>query len=319
MSPPLPRTLFIFPEIDVFFDPKAVFSFPITVTASEPIMVLKSPEKLKSLVEGYEKQGKKVHRIILSGPMSKSVRQDLFTKEVGAWTNPLERIILNFYHTYIKSISAENLEDFSILQYDSCLGAFIFTSENKTFSLMNSNSASYERAEIAPNKIFTGSSKAGKSRNFELNKRFFLILFATILLTMGLVIAWKRSDSLIAMIPSKVTPTEVPTAEPTPSPTPTPSVNKETLKIKVLNGGGVKGKANEVKSALKAKGYGDIVTANASSFDIEKSTIEVNKGNMNIGNLIQKDLASLVENAPITESSASGSADIIFTIGRDLK
>jgi copper homeostasis protein CutC len=73
-----------------------------------------------------------------------------------------------------------------------------------------------------------------------------------------------------------------------PSPTPTPKilVDKQAVRIKVLNGSGVSGKASAVKEILKEKGYQEILTGNADSFDYEKTEVSVKKGKnlFNFGN-----------------------------------
>ena len=282
--------------------------------------------ELSNIVKKYETNDKKVHRIILSGSMSKQVRQDHFTKEVGAWTNPLERIILNFYHSYLKSLSIESIEGFSLLHYDMCFGAHIFSAENKSFSLLKNSNFSQNHAisshqTISNNqKIFSPKSGGGnRIINFHINFKFISILVASLLITMGIVLTVSKGGNLLTLLPTKATPTPEPTAIPTATATPTPVINRDKLKIKVLNGGGVKGKATEVKDFLKEKGYGDIITGNANSFDIEKSKIEYRPEGKNLGSLFKSDLVSLIEVAETSEMESSTSADIIFTIGKDLK
>jgi hypothetical protein len=46
----------------------------------------------------------KLNRIVISGSDADKIRQDTFTKNVGVWTNPLKRIVPNFYKEYITQI-----------------------------------------------------------------------------------------------------------------------------------------------------------------------------------------------------------------------
>jgi len=61
---------------------------------------------IKTQKDELEKDQQKPNRLILSGPLSENIRQDTFTKEVGIWTNPLKKIIANFYQEYLKLLIA---------------------------------------------------------------------------------------------------------------------------------------------------------------------------------------------------------------------
>ena len=76
----------------------------------------------RKLVYKAREENVSLNRIILSGAGSEKFRQDLFTKEIGVWTNPLKKIILkDLYDTMIlkdiaKTFLIENinsLEEFS--------------------------------------------------------------------------------------------------------------------------------------------------------------------------------------------------------------
>ncbi|MEM4270839.1 MAG: hypothetical protein QXO70_01945, partial [Candidatus Pacearchaeota archaeon] len=97
---------------------------------------LKAEDILKEKAKKLEENKNKLNRIILSGPLSENIRQDTFTKAVGVWTNPLKRIIPNFYQDYLKLLIVEGQKPFPILNLDVCFGAFIFHNENKEFSLI---------------------------------------------------------------------------------------------------------------------------------------------------------------------------------------
>ena len=91
---------------------------------------------LKKIGSEYEDKHQKINRLILSGTLSDSVRQDTFTKDVGIWTNPLKRILPHFYADYLKMLVPIDNNPFPILQFDVCFGALIFSIENKGFSLL---------------------------------------------------------------------------------------------------------------------------------------------------------------------------------------
>ena len=114
-------------------------------------------------------------------------------------------------------------------------------------------------------------------------------------------------------------PTVAPTQAPTPTAAPTPEVKKDSLKVKVLNGSGTVGKASEVKTALKDKGYQDIVTGNADEFNFATTEIAVKKGKEYLGGLMKDDLVDYAKSAKITVLDDKESADIVVTVGKDFK
>ena len=115
----------------------------------------------------------------------------------------------------------------------------------------------------------------------------------------------------------KVTPTTKPT--PKPKASPTPSIQKEKLKIQVLNGSGTKGKANDVKEILLEAGYSDIITDNADSFDYTKTEVRIKGNEKAIFSLIQKDLTDHVKIGKSTELDKDETADIVIIIGTDFE
>lgn len=107
--------------------------------------------------------------------------------------------------------------------------------------------------------------------------------------------------------------------KPTSKPSPSPSVDRKKVKVKILNGSGIVGKANEVKDVLIEKGYTDIVTGNADNFDYETSEIQVKEGKNDIYSVLADDLSDLVD---INESSTleeDDPADVVFIIGKDIE
>lgn len=289
---------------------------------------------LKSLVEKFERDGHKVNRLILSGPQSKTVRQDLFTRDVGAWTNPLEKIVENFYKDYLKQLVPNGNEGLSVLQYDACFGGFIFSEEHKEFTMMHQSISGNLGGKRSLPKV---SVNMGWTREI-FNLKTLAIFAISFVLSFGIIFAGSRMQTGgfdLQKIGSSIKfPTfqgfgsgtkekkvaTKPTPKPTAEPTPTPSVVREDLQVKVLNGGGVAGKASEMKEILQEAGYTDIVTDNADSFDYTKTEIQLSKDAEDALGYLQEDLADYVK---ITEASTitdeAETADVIIIIGSDFE
>jgi hypothetical protein len=278
---------------------------------------------LKNIVEEAEREGHKINRLILSGTQSKTVRQDLFTKEVGAWTNPLEKIIENFYKEYIKMIIPNGNGGLSILEFDVCFGGFIFTEEHKDFTLMQQTVSASTGGRGLPG---INLSMGWLSGIF--NMKTFLIFAISFALSFGIIFALSRAQGsgLSLKVPSfggfgqNAKPTAKPTPKPTTEPTPTPSVTREELKVKILNGSGIAGKAGEVKEILQDAGYTDIVTDNADSFDYTQTEVQLAESAADALAYIQEDLADYVE---ITDAATiddeEETADVIIIVGTDFE
>ena len=263
---------------------------------------------IKSKVHAIEKKYGKLNRLILSGGSSEKIRQDLFTKEVGVWTNPLKKIITNFYQEYIKLIIPVGSQSFPLLDYDVCLGAFILTRENTLFSVSGKS-----RRE---KKTVTKGTK----------KPFIAIRFRDI---MVFIISFGLSFAIIYFFPSlkklQILPTkqkEVVTLTPTqapPTPTPTPAFSRRDLNIKVLNGSGVAGRASTVKDTLKEKKWGEILTGNADTFDFEKTEVQVTEDKKAAISFLKEDLADFVALEKTSTLAADSTADVVIIIGKDFK
>lgn len=266
---------------------------------------------LKKTTNQLEKDGKKINRLILSGPESANVRQDTFTKNAGAWTNPLKKIVTNFYDNYLKVLTP-NEKPFPVLDYDACFGAFIFTSENKNFSLLKKNN------KPKTTKIAQMSSPTKKSPI----KSEYIIFIASFIASFIFFIIISKLNLNIKLPEFKTRPTPTPTASPTPtqpSPTPTPSYDKSTLKIKVLNGAGVAGKATEVKNILKKDGYQEILTGNADNFEYKKTLIQLKENVSDAYEPIKTIFEDYTTTLEKESLEASATADLIIIIGEDFK
>ncbi|MEX1052589.1 MAG: LytR C-terminal domain-containing protein [Patescibacteria group bacterium] len=260
---------------------------------------------LKEKKEEYEKEGIVLNRIILSGKGSENIRQDTFTKNVGVWTNPLKRIIPNFYSDYIKMIILQSGKTFPILSFDMCFGAFIFAQENKDFQILKK-----------PIKKTKGMS------NFKMPniKKEILIFLAAAILSFGIFFAISRSNidwaSLNFFAKTQPTPT---VEEKAPTPTPTPEVVKEEIRIKILNGSGTAGKAGEVEDILNELGYTETVTDNAESFDYTTTEIQVKTSFAHVIETLTEDLSEYVSSTEITTLDEDDTSDVIIIVATDFK
>ncbi len=287
---------------------------------------------MHTTVLALEQENTKLNRLILSGTESRTVRQDLFTKDVGAWTNPLEKIIDNFYRDYLKMIIPQENGTLSILQYDVCFGSFIFSEEHKEFTLMNGGATnntptfSFSRPKQTHQPSFA-PAKNGIMREI-FNLKTLSIFAVSFILSFGIMYGgsylkstgWKLPafPQVSQKMASKPTPKLTP--KPTKAPTPTPTIDRATLKVRVLNGGGVPGKAGDVKTILQDAGYTDIVTANADTFDYTKTELQLSKKASGALALITKDLADYVKIKDAkTITDTDETADIIITIGEDFQ
>lgn len=268
---------------------------------------------LKDKVAELEQKNQKLNRIILSGEQSENVRQDTFTKDVGVWTNPLKRIVPNFYDEYVKMLVVPPGKVFPLLTYDMCFGAFIFMSENKQFQLLKKG------AKIKVKRASAGGG--GHRGGFPLFRKEVLIFIAAFGISFFAFIALTRSNfkfSMPSFVKASPTPTPIP---PTPEPTavPTPVFKKEELKIKVLNGSGKAGVAATAKDELKTAGYAEILTGNADNFDYTTTEIQVKKAFAPAGEDIKKAIADSVTAPKITVLDDKETSDVIIILGADFK
>lgn len=273
----------------------------------------------------YQEKNIKLNRLILSGKQSGGMRQDTFTKDVGVWTNPLFRIIPHFYADYVKLLQHQDTE-LPVVEYDVLIGAFIFSQENKGFSL-------FAHTKSASTKISEVTSQLTEKKLPLKNILFFLLSFVV---TFGLLYAFSQMNmkSLGFAMPSmpkfalpsmpflsQATPTPLPSPTPTkPTPTPTPSVNREEIRIKVLNGSGISGKASDVKAFLTEKGYQEILTGNAEGFDFDKTVVQIKKDQeKKLKPLIAEDITSQVSSPTFETLDEDEASDMVIIVGTDFK
>lgn len=267
----------------------------------------KVADVLKTKIGEITTDKKKVNRIIISGEKSDTIRQDTFTKSVGVWTNPLKRIVPTFYESYLKMLVPKDGKAFPILTYDVCFGAFILSEENKSFSLLE-NGAYSNRNKISLPRI--GMPK----KEVFLFVGSFVISFLLFVLISKFGGNFKLPNFLAKKNIATITPTEAP-----PSPAPTPNFKKEEVKIKILNGSGVKGKATEIKEILRKKGYVEILTDNADNFDYLITEIQVKSDKKQLGEMIKDDLKDYVTSPTLTVLDDKEASDLVLIFASDFK
>lgn len=134
-------------------------------------------------------------------------------------------------------------------------------------------------------------------------------------LTGGILLAAAKKTSPMKLF-ARPTPTPTPTSTPTPTPTPA-AIDKTSLEIKVLNGGGTPGAAAKMKSFLEEKGYTVASTGNTDEYTYTTTEIH-GKDTMKdaIANL-QADLTDTYTLGTVAaDLSASASADVEVIVGK---
>ncbi len=114
-----------------------------------------------------------------------------------------------------------------------------------------------------------------------------------------------------------ITPTLTPTQPPTP--TSTPAFKKEELKIKILNGSGITGKAAALKKVLQDDQYGEIITGNADNNDYQRTIIRTKKNYLSAIPLLKTSLSEFLDSPQTDLLADEETADIIIIIGKDIK
>lgn len=296
---------------------------------------------LKHAIEKLAKDNLKIDRVILSGEESKKVRQDHFTKNVGAWTNPLDKIISTFYREYLKLIIVPQEKSMSLLDLDVAIGAFIYDRENGLFAPPGRQ----KTADKKPSRVNPGiipkvdlsflkrkkekskgpAESSGESRFKFLSRRDLAIFLISFGLSFSIIYFFPKglfqnsgSGKKINIPFIAKAPTQTPTPA-APTATPTPSFKKETLKISILNGTGIPGKAAQVKNILREKGYSEILTGNASNFGFALTEIQVKDEKKQAAEAVKKDLGDDVKISTISKLDATSAADLIIIVGTDFK
>ncbi|MEI6326708.1 MAG: LytR C-terminal domain-containing protein [Candidatus Roizmanbacteria bacterium] len=287
--------------------------------------------KLKEKTEKSALDGFKLNRVILSGSATEKIRQDTFTKNIGVWTNPLKRIVPNFYHEYMAQIHGKSAVDIlPILTYDVLLGSYICHTENKSFTFgkigTSQKTIAYKQTVTSStSKPMVPQSEQGHSRKsipFLREAALFLIIFVVVF--SGLYFLLQGRTGTGVTLPSflaTASPTTVPTIEPTktpPTPTPTVEVKRSEIKVRILNGTGVRGQAAGISKLLSKKGYTSVTLGNAANYNYTVSEININTDKMNLlkGTVVE-DVKDSVAKPKIGELKSTDTVDVEIILGTD--
>jgi hypothetical protein len=216
--------------------------------------------------------------------------------------------------------TSQNGKPVPYLQFDACIGAFILAAENRDFNLLKRKLTDYS----------VKTYKAGGGSGFAIPLKPILLFLVAFGISLGALYGISQLNlpgfsgfaaPKIAMTNPFTKPTETPTPTrvPTATPTPTPEIDRTEVNIKVLNGGGVAGKATVVKTILQKKGYEGILTGNADSFEYEKTEIRVKEEKDFLFDVVAADLADNVSVTTPSKLDEDEAADVIVVIGSDFK
>ena len=200
----------------------------------------------------------------------------------------------------------DGTKPFPLLSLDVCFGAFIFSREEKFSLLKNGYNMREKRSLSLP--------------AFTLPKKEILLFLGSFVLSFGLFLLISNLNSIkLPSFAERLTAKATPTPTAAPSPTPTPSFKKEELRVQVLNGSGTAGKASEMKTIFQEKGYQEIITDNADSFDYELTELQVKKSKSQAAAMIKEDLKDYLTAFKETVLSEEETPDVVLIFGTDFK
>lgn len=283
---------------------------------------------LKDKSQDIEKEVTKLNRIIIAGSNSEKIRQDTFTKNVGVWTNPLKRILPNFYEEYLNLLrpKSDSAPIFPTLTYPALFGGFVTTQDGKSFPFRESKTTTNEKVNVQnaqvnhSNTNNMGTNSEGKSFKIPKEAILFLVIFVVTFALFYFIAASRSQEGVGLSFLTK--PTETPTPSPSPvppTPTPTVIVKREEVNVKVLNGTGVAGQAGGLKAALLKAGYVGVVTDNADKYDYTQSIIQIKSGKEYLQTTILGDIKDFITDPKVETLSGTETADVVIIIGKDIK
>lgn len=159
----------------------------------------------------------------------------------------------------------------------------------------------------------------GKSPNTPLSKLLWIVL-AVALFVGGIgggVLIFKQGVEAGKKEASLVTPTPLPEDTQTPTPEPTTELVRGSLAVEVLNGAGIPGTAKKAETFLAGLGYKIENTANAKSFDYDKTVVSIKESKKEYSQMIIEDLSKEyeVDQTPKVVDEDS-EFDVIIVIGK---
>lgn len=134
----------------------------------------------------------------------------------------------------------------------------------------------------------------------------------------GVVYFSKSRVTLTPVDPTQPGPTGAtaalsPTVVVTPTPVPV-KLDLSKLKVQVLNGSGVKGKAAKVAGILEGLGFGDITTGNSSKLGFDEMEVKFKPAAKEVQDLLEKELGGYGPYG-FGELSESSAYDVVLVVG----
>jgi hypothetical protein len=129
---------------------------------------------------------------------------------------------------------------------------------------------------------------------------------------------WWKTGNLVKLKGNSLGETRpTPTLVPTKGPSATRMIEpREVVKIKVLNGSGIPGKAGELAEKLKHKGYKDIETGNAPSYEVAQTQVKIKPNKKNYLELVFGDVKESYEAISSLDLGETETVDVVVIIGR---
>lgn len=148
-----------------------------------------------------------------------------------------------------------------------------------------------------------------------------IILFIGLILigaaiSIGVFIAYRKTQVQKQIPNVEPVPTKSQTLpSPTPTTTPTPTLDRSELSLKVLNGTGEPGVAGAAAEMLEEKGYENVDTGNADSYDYQETVILIKENKSEYFDLLYQDLSeeySVSSEAASLDEDSDYDAEIII-------
>lgn len=144
-----------------------------------------------------------------------------------------------------------------------------------------------------------------------------IVTIIVAILTGSILFAVAKKGSPVSSLFARPTPTPTPAPTPTPTPTPAP-VDKASIKIQILNGGGTPGAASKMKTLLEDKGYTVDSTGNAEEYTYTNTEIHGKAAMSDAVSALKSDLKDAYTlGAVAADLDASASADVQVVVGKE--
>lgn len=290
-----------------FFD-----KFGPLLTINEPAETKLLKEEIKKATSFLkEKHDREVKRVVLGGGGSLEMDAEVFSKEAEIWTTKIDKIL----EDKLTKLSLRfSVGDLPPVLFVNVFGLALLGQSKEGLNLLKQADALLARAkeEEAREKAVEGKKegeervegegkeKEGREQTEEASKDAGGRLTQeeqvpksqskspkVKIVIVGAVIAFLTFLALFIFLKRPSTPKKekeislpAPTVEVTVAPqslTPAKGIDRKDVKVKILNGSGIAGKAGEAATLLENLGYQIVETGNANSFDYEETVIQIKK------------------------------------------